>query len=164
MDDHLRRGGGVRSKVNDGGNNVTASVKNAAMDVSTVLAKKEQQRETAVISLHSLADSNFVVNGVEAVVVEQIPVGEGAILSQAEIADYSHLRDVSLIELPGEKRVEAIIGADLAYSFIPFDGAIRRGHPSALWAYKTCWGWCVLGRAWRYQDFGLKADTETILY
>ena len=69
-----------------------------------------------------------------------------SIPTQSHIQDFPHLADVELIELPSNlKQVHVIIGSDLAEGLLPLDQGIRRSSNSTPSAFKSPWGWAILG-------------------
>ena len=101
-------------------------------------------RDLGMVSLTSLVNPDFTVNGVEVLVVDSLPIDPSQIPRQVDVDNYEHLEGVNLIELP-EEEVDILIGTDLSHCFAPeiVKKPLHRG-PICLF---TPLGWCYMGPA-----------------
>ena len=60
----------------------------------------------------------MVINDVEVLVVDSLPIEPSQIPRQVDVEKYEHLKGVELIELPTDE-VDILIGTDLSHLFIP---------------------------------------------
>ena len=76
--------------------------------------------------------------------MEDIPVSGSHIARQSHVDTYSHLKGVSVVELPINE-VSILIGTDLAYSFAPKE--VRKAGEDVPDSFLCPFGWVLMGKA-----------------
>jgi hypothetical protein len=90
----------------------------------------------------SSMDQTCVLENIKLMLAEALSTITCPVPKNRDIADYTHLRGIKVIELPRGKKVSLIIGTNEPYAHVPFE--VRRGSRFEPQALRTSFGWTVL--------------------
>ena len=74
--------------------------------------------------------------------IDKIPIAPNPGLSRRELEDFSHLRDLSFLEVKGAS-VTPLIGVDVPEALWV---EVRKGSPDEPCAWKFLFGWSLMGK------------------
>ena len=98
-------------------------------------------RMVGAAKIGSVVDKK-VMNEVEFVEVDAIPVDESHVATNRDAEKYGHFRGIQLVELQ-RKEVGVLIGTDCSNAFSVLE--VRKAKQNEPIAWKTHYGWCLLG-------------------
>ena len=111
------------------------------MTVTTLESTIEKERHMCHATLSSI-DQTYVLENSKLMLAEALPTLTCPVPKNRDIADYTHLRGIKVIELPHGKKVSLIIGTNEPRAHVPSE--VRMGSRFEPQALRTPFGWTVL--------------------
>jgi hypothetical protein len=111
------------------------------MTVTTLESTIEKEQKMCHATLASM-DQTCILENSKLMLAEALPTITCPVPKNKDIADYTHLRGVKVIELPKGKKLSLIIGTDEPSAHVPFE--VRRGSRFEPQALQTPFAWTVV--------------------